>query len=75
MASILSNCFIEINKNLKILFYYTILTFYSLINLELKNDKKFLFNTQKIVITDLNKYRCKKVIKVRAISKIILYKN
>lgn len=75
MAGILSNCFIEINKNLKILFYYTILTFYSLINLELKNDKKFLFNTQKIVITGLNKYRCKKVIKVTAISKIILYKN
>ena len=39
---------VKINKNSKLYFYNTILFFYLLISLRVKNNKKFLLNIKKV---------------------------
>lgn len=41
---------LEVNKKLKIYFYYTILLFYFIFNLKAKYNRWPIFNTKKVVI-------------------------
>ena len=40
---------LKVNKNLKLYFYYTILTFYLDISSKIKNYKKLVLNIKKVI--------------------------